>query len=253
MAEPGNELAAGGNGRLRASRADREQVIEVLKTAFVQERLDEDEFELRVGRALAARTYADLAALTADIPVRLTGARSPEAARDPANKKVVALVCATPALAGSLAALLAMPGGTPWQVVLLVAAVTLVLLLAVPTGWLVLLHAWLDQRAGGQSAPGLPPGAGGRAPATGPQLAGPAADAADSPGAGYRARAVSRRRRWRTIQAAGRARQAMARRATGCAVVSGVTAASSASWTVSQMANSIICPTKPRRWAAVRP
>jgi hypothetical protein len=50
LAGPGNEIAsgAGGQSRLRASHADREQVIEVLKTAFVQGRLDRDEFDLRV-------------------------------------------------------------------------------------------------------------------------------------------------------------------------------------------------------------
>jgi hypothetical protein len=45
-------------GRLRASHADREQAIEVLKDAFVQERLARDEFDERAGRAFAARTYA---------------------------------------------------------------------------------------------------------------------------------------------------------------------------------------------------
>ena len=38
MAGPGDEIAAGAGGRsyLRASHADREQVIDVLKAAFVQ-------------------------------------------------------------------------------------------------------------------------------------------------------------------------------------------------------------------------
>jgi hypothetical protein len=62
---------------MRASHADREQVIETLKAAFVQERLDRDEFDLRVGQTFASRTYAELAALTADIPARLTAARPP--------------------------------------------------------------------------------------------------------------------------------------------------------------------------------
>ena len=57
-----------GRGRLRASRADREQVIDTLKDAFVQGRLTRDEFDSRVGDVLASRTYADLAALTADLP-----------------------------------------------------------------------------------------------------------------------------------------------------------------------------------------
>jgi fermentation-respiration switch protein FrsA (DUF1100 family) len=51
---------AGGLGRLRTSRADREQVIDVLKAAFVQGRLAKDEFDARVGQVLASRTYAEL-------------------------------------------------------------------------------------------------------------------------------------------------------------------------------------------------
>jgi Domain of unknown function (DUF1707) len=41
-------------------------VIDVLKAAFVQGRLTRDEFDARVGRAFTSRTYADLAAVTAD-------------------------------------------------------------------------------------------------------------------------------------------------------------------------------------------
>jgi DUF1707 SHOCT-like domain len=53
---------------MRASRADRDQVVDVLKSAFVQERLAKDELDDRIGQALAARTWEDLDALTADIP-----------------------------------------------------------------------------------------------------------------------------------------------------------------------------------------
>ena len=65
MAEPGDEIAAGagGHSHLRASHADREQVIDKLKAAFVQGRLPRDEFDLRVGQALASQTYADLVPL----------------------------------------------------------------------------------------------------------------------------------------------------------------------------------------------
>jgi hypothetical protein len=70
---------------MRASHADREQVIDTLKTAFVQGRLAKDEFDLRVGRVLASRTYADLNALTADIPAGLIAAQSPNPARKPAS------------------------------------------------------------------------------------------------------------------------------------------------------------------------
>ena len=70
MAEPGDQRAAAavGRGLLRASHADREQAIEVLKDAFAQGRLDRGELDARVGQALASRTHAELAALTADIP-----------------------------------------------------------------------------------------------------------------------------------------------------------------------------------------
>ena len=60
--------AAAGRGRLRAGHAEREQVIEALKDAFVYGRLSRDELDVRAGRALAARTRAELSALTADIP-----------------------------------------------------------------------------------------------------------------------------------------------------------------------------------------
>jgi len=74
MTEP-HDPAAAGRGRLRAGRADREQVIDTLKTAFVHGQLTKDELDERAGQALVARTYADLAALTADIPPRPPAAR----------------------------------------------------------------------------------------------------------------------------------------------------------------------------------
>ena len=60
--------AAAGRDRLRAGHADREQVIGTLKDAFVHGRLTKDELDARTGQALTARTYADLAVLTAGIP-----------------------------------------------------------------------------------------------------------------------------------------------------------------------------------------
>jgi Domain of unknown function (DUF1707) len=68
--------AAAGRGRLRAGHADREQAIDTLKTAFVDGQLTKDELDARAGQALSARTHADLAALTADIPARPPAARS---------------------------------------------------------------------------------------------------------------------------------------------------------------------------------
>ena len=72
-AGPGDQGAAdaAARGRLRASHADREQVINVLKAAFVQGRLAKDELHARVDQTFASRTYAELAAITADLPAGL--------------------------------------------------------------------------------------------------------------------------------------------------------------------------------------
>jgi Domain of unknown function (DUF1707) len=72
------------DGHLRASHADREQVIDTLKAAFVQGRLAKDEFDARIAQAFASRTHVELAAVTADIPVGL-------AAVQPLRKPVRAL------------------------------------------------------------------------------------------------------------------------------------------------------------------
>ena len=87
MAWPGNEKAAvaAGCGHLRASHADREQVTDTLKAAFVRGRLTKDEFDARIGQALASRTYADLAAVT----VGLAAARPPrKPPRKPPRRQV---------------------------------------------------------------------------------------------------------------------------------------------------------------------
>jgi len=84
MTGPEDEMAAAGRGLMRASNADREQVIGMLKVAFVQGRLTKDELDLRVGQAFTARTYAELAVVTADIPAGLTEAQPP---RQPAGAR----------------------------------------------------------------------------------------------------------------------------------------------------------------------
>jgi hypothetical protein len=53
---------------MRASSADRERAVDVLKAGFAEGRLTQDEYNDRMGRAYAARTYGDLAALTTDLP-----------------------------------------------------------------------------------------------------------------------------------------------------------------------------------------
>jgi hypothetical protein len=52
-----------------AGSADRERTVGVLRAGFTEGRLTQDELNDRIGRAYAARTYADLWKLTADLPV----------------------------------------------------------------------------------------------------------------------------------------------------------------------------------------
>jgi hypothetical protein len=52
----------------RASDADREEVVEVLRTAAGEGRIGHDELEERLSRALSAKTYRQLHATIDDIP-----------------------------------------------------------------------------------------------------------------------------------------------------------------------------------------
>jgi len=56
------------NPAMRAASADRERAVDVLKAGFTEGRLTQDEYNDRMGRAYAARTYGELMALTADLP-----------------------------------------------------------------------------------------------------------------------------------------------------------------------------------------
>jgi hypothetical protein len=102
--------AMAGRGRIRASHADREQVIDVLKNAFVQGLLTKDEFDMRVGQTFASQTYTELAAVTADIPAGLAEVQAPRSsagpqAVSPENKVVNSCACATLAVLAMTAAL----------------------------------------------------------------------------------------------------------------------------------------------------
>jgi len=129
--DPGAQAAAAG---LRASRADRERVIGLLKAAFVEGRLAQDEFDTRVGQALASRTYAELAAVTADIPAELIGAlprRPPDRARRriSMNTAVTGGACvAVVANVGMLAAILI---GSPVAVALVAVFTVIGVILAI--------------------------------------------------------------------------------------------------------------------------
>jgi hypothetical protein len=78
MAGLEHEMAAGDDrGRLRASHDDRERVIGTLRAAYVYGLVTKDEFDERVSQTFVARTYAELAVITADIPSGLAPAPPP--------------------------------------------------------------------------------------------------------------------------------------------------------------------------------
>jgi hypothetical protein len=103
--------AAAGRNRLRASDSDRDRVVDMLKTAFVQGRLTKDELDERIGQTLAARTWGDLRALTDDIPAWPLPQPVRKPARPPSSSPthavVKAVACAIVAL--SAVALAGMP------------------------------------------------------------------------------------------------------------------------------------------------
>lgn len=81
MSEPSDALP-----QLRASDADRERVVEVLRRAASDGQLTVDELEERVPAAYAARIRSDLERLTADLSVESLRDASPapaEAAAGP--------------------------------------------------------------------------------------------------------------------------------------------------------------------------
>jgi hypothetical protein len=116
-AEPEDQMAVAvaGRSRLRASHADREHVIDMLKAAFVNGRITKDEFDARVSQAFASRTYAELGAVTADIPAGQIADQPPgktarAQARPPMSHAAKARKCLVVALAMMMVATLA-PGG----------------------------------------------------------------------------------------------------------------------------------------------
>ena len=158
--------SAAGRGHLRASHADRRCALETVKTAFVQGRLGQEEFELRMNRTFESRTYAELAALTADLPTAPVSAQPPAkpvAADDPAR---------TPTVLGAGAfvliwlGLLLIPGAFAVGVFPLMAVGVLCILVASPVAGDWALQTWRERRRGGpppppRAAPGGPvPGAG---------------------------------------------------------------------------------------------
>jgi hypothetical protein len=155
---PGDQTAAG-RGRLRASHADRDRVIDTLKSAFVQGRLTKDEFDDRVGQALAARTHAELAALTADIPAGLAPP-PPASGRDldRLRESKVAKATAGATVAAGLLMIAAIGNGSNNPVTGLVAVVLLSPVWVMVLAGLLALHSRLERRAGRQRPRGPGPG-----------------------------------------------------------------------------------------------
>jgi hypothetical protein len=105
------------SGSLRVSDADRDRAIAELSEHYQAGRLSTEEFEDRTGRALQARTTADLAALFTDLPRReapMTGATATSAANTaPASpaKSWPARVPVAPVTILAVVAVLALLGG----------------------------------------------------------------------------------------------------------------------------------------------
>jgi Domain of unknown function (DUF1707) len=164
MADPGG---AGSRGHLRAAHADREHVIEVLKVAFVQGRLTKDELDARVGQAFASRTYAELAAVTADIPAEAVAPRPGPAARPqrPGNatlkRGALVITAATIVAAGVWVAALstdvAILGLMAWKFTVTWLGIVLI-------AGAVMLDSPSHERSGGRLPPRRTPDAGGPAP-----------------------------------------------------------------------------------------
>jgi hypothetical protein len=90
---------------LRAADADREAVVDRLREAHGEGRLDLAEFDERAAQAWAARTYGDLTKLTADLPGGAVALPASTPRRPPARPAT------TPATASSTEPA---PGGPRW-------------------------------------------------------------------------------------------------------------------------------------------
>ena len=139
------------HGHLRASDADREQVVEILTAAFVQGRLTIDELGLRAGQALASRTYAELAATIADIPAPpFRAPPAPSSARPPASARAPVAPGRMPASAKAAVwaacAIVAVPA--VWAAFLTYGGFLVLILLAF-TGLTVTIGTQADKRAAG--------------------------------------------------------------------------------------------------------
>lgn len=111
-------------GSLRASDADREEIVTRLHKAATEGRIASDELEQRVAAALKARTYADLDATVADLPRQPSRRPGRDVRRRPTAGWALTVVKQYPLLL-----VLALP----------VVAVTAAMILAATVMWAVLM------------------------------------------------------------------------------------------------------------------
>jgi len=98
--------------QMRAADSDRDQTAELLRRAAAEGRISFDELDERIGRAYAAKTFADLEALTSDLPGPGVRAPAPAAPRyQPAE-----VPAGTPAPSFSVAILSGAQRAGPWLV-----------------------------------------------------------------------------------------------------------------------------------------
>jgi len=98
--------------QLRAADADRERAVEILRQAAAEGRITFDELDERVNQAYAARTFADLEALTGDLPGAKVSASAPAVAR----YQPVQVPAGTPVPAVSVAVMSGAKRAGPWLV-----------------------------------------------------------------------------------------------------------------------------------------
>ena len=134
---------------------EREQVTCTLRAALAQGRLTEDELDTRAAQVSAARSRAELAALTADLPADL-------AARRPTARYAWTGICVSiAAVSVVVAILLWQPDNFAAFALALAAAATVILAPPVTVGLMV--NARYQKRTGGQLRLGLAGNRGSRA------------------------------------------------------------------------------------------
>jgi Domain of unknown function (DUF1707) len=170
-ADEGSEKDA--RARMRTSHADRDQAVEKLKAAFVQGRLTKDELVIRATQAFSARTYADLAALTADLPAGPPAAKPPSQPipaqpRRPVHPSIKVGAGAL-ALIATAWIIVAIATGAPpaffvGTLLIIVFGVPAATVVALPILAVLELESRRRKRSGGQLPPSQTPGTPGQAP-----------------------------------------------------------------------------------------